>query len=112
MISNPVQRKEPAAIEMQRMERDDTRDEILPMVKRNHDRQLYYPYAAQHKGYYYVNPYYYNRYNTYMVYDVYDSSRISSGTKVASVTSAKLSGILAASLNSLNKLLRAVSNAS
>ena len=75
MISNPLQIKKPPAVDIHKMERDDTRDEILPMVNRNHDRQLYYPYAAQHNGYYYVNPYYYNRYNTYMVYDVYDISQ-------------------------------------
>ena len=44
------------------------------MVNRNYDRQLYDPYAAQSNGYYYVNPYYYNRYNTYRVYDVYNVS--------------------------------------
>ena len=75
MISNPLQIKKPPAIDIHKMERNDTRDEILPMVNRNYDRQLYSPYAAQRNGYYYVNPYYYNRYNTYRVYDVYDISQ-------------------------------------
>jgi|TARA_Y100000296_G_C4992630_1_gene166178 hypothetical protein len=75
MISNPLQIKEIPTVDIHKMERNDTRDEILPMVNRNYDRQLYSPYAAQRNGYYYVNPYYYNRYNTYRVYDVYDISQ-------------------------------------
>ncbi len=75
MINNPLQIKKTPAVDIHKMERDDTRDEILPMVNRNYDRQLYSPYATQRNGYYYVNPYYYNRYNTYRVYDVYDISQ-------------------------------------
>jgi len=75
MVSNPLRIKEIPVPDIHKMEIDDTRDEILPMVNRSYNRQLYYPYAAQRNGYYYVNPYYYNRYNTYRVYDVYNISQ-------------------------------------
>ena len=86
IISDPLQIKKAPAVDIHKMEIDDTRDEILPMVNRSYNRQLYYPYAAQRNGYYYVNPYYYNRYNTYRVYDVYNISQPSVSQKANTFT--------------------------
>ena len=86
MVSDPLQIKKDPAVDIHKMEIDDTRDEILPMVNRSYNRQLYYPYEAQRNGYYYVNPYYYNRYNTYRVYDVYNISQPSISQKANTFT--------------------------
>ena len=86
IISDPLRIKEIPAVDIHKMEIDDTRDEIFPMVNRSYNRQLHYPYAAQRNGYYYVNPYYYNRYNTYRVYDVYNISQPSVSQKANTFT--------------------------
>ena len=86
MVSDPLQIKKDPAVDIHKMDIDDTRDEIFPMVNRSYNRQLHYPYAAQRNGYYYVNPYYYNRYNTYRVYDVYNISQPSVSQKANTFT--------------------------
>ena len=86
IISDPLQIKKAPAVDIHKMEIDDTRDEIFPMVNRSYNRQLHYPYAAQRNGYYYVNPYYYNRYNTYRVYDVYNIAQPSVSQKANTFT--------------------------